>query len=253
MPPFVPGWAFYLDVDGTLLDHADHPQAVRVGPALLRLLEDLLGASGGSVALISGRAVADIDSLFAPLVFPAAGQHGTELRSASGALRHHTPPIEHLGRAAADIVRLVAAHAGLVFENKGMTLALHYRSAPQLRGVANREMRRIAAALGEEFELQEGKFVCEIKPSGKDKGTAILELMAEPPFAGRVPVFVGDDLTDEYGFAAVNGAGGHSVKVGPGATRAHWRLADAAAVLGWLGGYAARFGGRRATAPAAAR
>lgn len=246
MPPLAPGWAFYLDVDGTLLDHVDHPQAVRVEPGLLRLLRDLLDASDGSVALISGRSVAEIDILFAPLVFPAAGQHGTELRSSSGVRRLHRPPVKHLGRAAAEIVRLTAAHDGLVFENKGMTLALHYRMAPRLREVAESEMRRIAAALGEQFELQAGKFVYEIKPSGRNKGTAIVELGAEAPFAGRVPVFIGDDQTDEYGFDVVNGMGGHSVKVGFGVTRARWRLNDAASVQNWLSEYVSRFGGKRA-------
>ncbi len=250
LPPLSPGMAFFLDVDGTLLDHAEHPQAVRVGPALLRLLDDLYATSGGAVALISGRSIEDINRLFAPRVFPAAGQHGTELRLASGTLRRHTPSIDKLGRAAAGIVHLTAAHEGLIFENKGMTLALHYRMAPELRNLAGSALRGIAASLGEEFELQEGKFVYEIKPSGKDKGTAITEFMVEAPFAGRVPVFVGDDLTDEYGFDAVNVLGGHSVKVGPGPTRARWRMDDAASVLSWFGEFVGRFGRGRATAMA---
>lgn len=243
MPPFAAGWAFFLDVDGTLLEHAGHPREVRVEPQHLRLLERLLAAAGGAVALISGRSVADIDGLFSPLVVPLAGQHGNERRSAMGAVQRHAPPLEQLGRAAADIVRLTAAHAGLVFENKGMSLALHFRQAPELHALVERETRRIAAALGEEFELQGGKFVFEIKPSGKDKGSAIADFMDESPFAGRVPVFLGDDLTDEYGFALVNRLRGHSVKVGRGKTQAHWRLADAAAVRRWLGDYAKRFGG----------
>lgn len=251
MPPFAAGWAFFLDVDGTLLEHAGHPREVRVEPRHLRLLERLLAAAGGAVALISGRSVADIDGLFSPLVVPLAGQHGNERRSANGAVQRHAPPLEQLGRAAADIVRLTAAHTGLVFENKGMSLALHYRRAPELRALAERELRAIAADLGDEFELQEGKFVLEIKPGGKDKGTAIAEFMAESPFAGRLPVFIGDDLTDEYGFALVNRLGGHSVKVGPGETQARWRLADAAAVRRWLGEYVARFG--RADSARAAR
>jgi len=247
LPPLLPGMAFFLDVDGTLLDYAEQPQAVCVGPALLRLLGDLLAASGGALALISGRSIEDIDRLFAPIMFPMAGQHGTELRLASGALRRHTPSIDKLGRAAADIVHLTAAHEGLVFENKGMTLALHYRMSPKLRDLSARAMRGIAASLGDEFELQEGKFVYEIKPSGKDKGTAIIEFMDEAPFAGRVPVFVGDDQTDEYGFDAVNALDGHSVKVGSGATRARWRLDDASSVLAWLDEFIGRFGLGRIT------
>lgn len=249
MPPFAAGWAFFLDVDGTLLEHADHPQAVRAGSDLRVLLEGLTAAAGGAVALISGRSVEDIDRLFAPLRLPAAGQHGTERRSAGGAVQRRAPPLERLARAAADLVRLTAAHDGLVFENKGMTLALHYRQAPQLHGLAEREMRSAAAALGDEFELQSGKFVFELKPSGKDKGSAIAEFMAEVPFAERVPVFLGDDLTDEYGFDVVNGFGGHSIKVGLGESHARWRLADAAAVRRWLAAYAEQCARLRAGAP----
>jgi trehalose 6-phosphate phosphatase len=246
MPPFARDWAFFLDIDGTLLEYAPHPQEVRVGSELLELLERLHAAAGGAVALVSGRSVQDIDNLFAPLAFPAAGQHGTERRTLDGSVRLHTPPLEDLGRAAADIVHLTAAHSGLVFENKGMTLALHYRLAPGLRTLAERAMRIIAAGLGDGFELQTGKFVVEIKPSGKDKGSAIAEFAAEPPFAGRRPVFIGDDLTDEPGFEVVNRAGGHSVKVGPGITRARWHLFDAAAVRRWLASYADQFAPRGA-------
>ena len=215
---------------------------------LLDLLERLRAAAGGALALVSGRSVEDIDTLFAPLVVPAAGQHGTERRTADGTIRRHAPSIESLGRAAAEIVRLTAAHSGLVFENKGMTLALHYRLAPGLSVLAEREMRAIAAGLGDAFELQTGKFVMEIKPSGKDKGSAIAEFAAEAPFAGRRPVFIGDDLTDEPGFEVVNRAGGHSVKVGPGVTRARWHLFDAAAVRRWLAAYVAHFGAEDAKA-----
>jgi trehalose 6-phosphate phosphatase len=237
MPPFAADWAFFLDVDGTLLEYAARPQAVRVDAELLDLLQRLHAVAGGALALISGRSVGDIDNLFAPLTLPAAGQHGTERRTADGTMHRHAPPIENLGRAAAEIVRLTAAHSGLVFENKGMALALHYRLAPALRAHAEREMRAIAAGLGDAFELQTGKFVVEIKPSGKDKGSAIAEFASEAPFAGRMPVFIGDDLTDEPGFEVVNRAGGHSVKVGPGITRARWHLFDAAAVRRWLAQY----------------
>lgn len=235
LPALSADMAFFLDVDGTLMDYAEHPQAVRVGVPLLNLLDNLRVASGGALALISGRSIEDIDKLFAPLVLPAAGQHGTELRTAAGVIQRHTPPIDMLGKAAAEIVRLTAAHEGLVFENKGMTLALHYRMAPQLENLVERAMRGIAASMGTEFGLQVGKCVYEIRPSGKDKGTAIAEFMALAPFINREPVFVGDDLTDEYGFDVVNALGGYSVKVGPGKTGAYWQLDNAAAVLAWLG------------------
>lgn len=241
MPPFAPDWAFFLDVDGTLVEYASHPQEVRVGKELLALLGRLHAATEGALALVSGRSAADIDALFAPLALPVAGQHGTERRSADGAIHRHAPPLEKLGSAAGSLVRLTAAHSGLVLENKGMTLALHYRLAPGLRPLVEREMRALAADLGDAFELQTGKFVMELKPSGRDKGSAIAEFAAEAPFAGRRPVFIGDDLTDEPGFEVVNRAGGHSVKVGPGITRAHWHLFDAAAVRRWLADYAAAY------------
>lgn len=241
MPPFAADWAFFLDIDGTLLEYAAHPKEVLVSADLLEMLGTLREATGGAVALISGRSVEDVDQLFAPFAFPVAGQHGTERRGADGSVRRHAPPLDRLGRAAADIVRLTAAHSGLVLENKGMTLALHYRLAPALRALAEREMRAIVAELGDAFELQSGKFVVEIKPGGKDKGSAIGEFAAEAPFAGRRPVFIGDDLTDEPGFDVVNRLGGHSVKVGPGITRARWHLFDAAAVRRWLASYAGQF------------
>jgi trehalose 6-phosphate phosphatase len=249
MPPFAADWAFFLDIDGTLLDFAARPHEVKVEAGLLELLDRLRAAAGGALALVSGRSVEDIDKLFAPLVLPAAGQHGTERRGAAGTVRRHAPPVERLGRAAADLVRLTAAHTGLVLENKGMTLALHYRLAPALRALAEREMRAVAAALGDAFELQSGKFVVEVKPSGKDKGSAIAEFAAEPPFAGRRPVFIGDDLTDEPGFDLVNRMGGHSLKVGPGITRARWHLFDAAAVRRWLTSYAEQFAPHAAGTP----
>lgn len=238
-PPALSGdIALFLDLDGTLLEHEPHPQAVSVSAGLLRLLGELRRACGGALALISGRAIADIDRLFAPLIVPAAGQHGMELRLPSGAQHRHMPDTATLRRAASAIELVTAAHPGLLFEDKGMSLALHYRHAPQMRDTLARAMRNIRASLGDGFVLQEGKFVFELKPSGRDKGTAIVEFINEAPFAGRLPVFVGDDLTDEHGFEAVNALGGHSVKVGPGESHARWRLADTTAVLAWLEDYA---------------
>lgn len=239
-PPFGADWALFLDVDGTLLDHAERPDAVRPGAAEVRLLEALGLACGGALALISGRAVADLDAMFAPLALPAAGQHGIERRDAAGALHRHALPSQALRRAAARIGEFAARHRGLVFEDKGDNLALHFRMAPQLAGAAEAALGEAAATLGAGFELLRGKMVVELKPSGRDKGSAIGEFMREPPFAGRRAVFVGDDQTDEYGFGVVNRLGGYSVKVGAGASTARYRLADAAAVRAWLARWAAR-------------
>jgi len=247
-PRSTDSWAFFLDIDGTLLEHADRPDAVRADPAVLQLLAGLRAAAGGALALISGRPVADIDALFAPLRFPAAGLHGVERRDALGRLHGHALPEKPLRRAAARLAAFAARHHGLLFEDKGLNLALHYRQAPQLEEAAHGIAAAVVAELGEGIEIQRGKMVIEIKPGGRDKGTAIEEFMAEVPFVGRLPVFVGDDTSDEYGFGNVNRIGGHSIKVGPGPSIARWRLADAAAVREWLGGYVA-WAGARATRP----
>lgn len=240
-PPPAADWAFFLDVDGTLLEHADTPDAVRVDDPMRALLADLRVGAGGALALISGRSVADLDRLFAPLALPAAGQHGAERRDGAGAFHRHAFDPAPVRRAAGRIGAFAARHTGLVFEDKGLNLALHYRLAPQLAHEVEALMREIASALGDAFELQRGKMVLELRVGGRDKGTAIEAYMSEPPFRGRVPVFVGDDLTDEFGFGVVNRLGGVSVKVGEGPSQARWRIADAAAVRAWLGEWAARF------------
>jgi trehalose 6-phosphate phosphatase len=122
----------------------------------------------------------------------------------------------------------------LIVENKGESVALHYRQAPRLAGYAHRLMRKIQAAHGADLMIQKGKRVVELKPAGADKGHAIRALMLEPPFAGRTPVFVGDDVTDEAGFRLVNSMGGHSIKVGPGKSEAKWRLRHVSDVRRWL-------------------
>jgi trehalose 6-phosphate phosphatase len=229
-----PGWAFFLDVDGTLLEYADHPGGVQVSPELAETLARLVDASAGAVALISGRAVSDVDRLFAPLVFPAAGQHGAERRRADGIYHRHPVLADGLRRVAGELAGFTARHPGVLLEDKGMSVALHFRLRPELRESVESEVSRVAGALGAAWTCQPGRQVYEIRPGGRDKGTAIADFMAEPPFAGRVAVFVGDDLTDEQGFTVVNRHGGLSVKVGAGETAAGWRLLDAEAVRQWL-------------------
>jgi trehalose 6-phosphate phosphatase len=240
-PPFARDWCFFLDIDGTLVEFAERPDAVLIDAGLKTLLRRLRRAARGAVALISGRAVADIDHLFAPLRFAAAGQHGIERRDEVGELQIHAAPAAKLGEAADHLKRLVAKYPGLVFENKGTTLAMHYRLAPHLEAQVVASMAEQCRLLGGGFELLTGKMLLEIKPGGKHKGTAIAEFMQEPPFRKRLPVFIGDDATDEYGFALVNSLQGHAVKVGAGPTAANWRLADAANVRAWLKAYADRY------------
>ena len=232
MPPFRPDWAFFLDLDGTLFEIRSTPQAVRRDAEEVGLVSRLHEAAQGAVALISGRALASVDALFRPLTLCAAGQHGAERRNAEGFVKRiDLPPLD---KAIAAISSFAARHEGLLFENKGLSLALHYRLAPHLAEAAHAAVHEAAAALGPAVEVQRGKMVAELRPAGCDKGVAIEQFMREPPFAGRVPIFIGDDLTDEHGFEVVNQLGGHSVKVGEGPSAARWRLETPAAVRAWL-------------------
>jgi len=235
--------AFFLDIDGTLLDIADHPRQVRVDDELVGLLEALGRAAQGALAIISGRPAADIDRLLANPRVCVAGQHGAERRDFSGTMHRHAVPLAALKEARRRFKAMAAKHPALVLEDKGVNLALHFRTAPGLRAEVLDAARTLAAELGGAFEVQLGKMVVELRPSGKDKGVAIAEFMDEAPFRGRTPVFVGDDLTDEFGFALVNRIGGHSVKVGEGESAARWRLPDSAAVRAWLAAFVERTGG----------
>jgi len=234
MPPFSRRWAFFLDLDGTLLEIEETPDAVGIGPGEKSLLEKLVAGAGGAVAVISGRALARIDQILAPLVLPAAGQHGAERRDAMGVRHRHRFPANVLRPVAVGIRSFAAQHQGLVFEDKGASVALHYRKAPQLARAAQAAVRAAAGQLGEQVEVQDGKMVVELKPAGCDKGKAITQFMQEAPFAGRQPVFIGDDVTDEYGFRVVNAMGGHTIKVGDGPSAARWRLENPASTRAWL-------------------
>lgn len=227
-------WAYFLDVDGTLIDIADRPDAIRVDTALLDLITQLHRASGGAVALVTGRSLSDLDHHLGPLRLPLAGQQGLERRDASGRLWIHAAPPAAKVSIKEALAPVLARHPGLLLEDKGLTLALHYRQAPRLAAYAHRLMGRLALLAGPDLELQPGKRVAEIKPAGFDKGTAVAEYLSEPPFRGRRPVFIGDDLNDEHGFAEVNRLDGVSIKVGKGTSCARFRLADVAAVHRWL-------------------
>jgi len=232
MPPFARNWAWFLDIDGTLLDIADRPEDVKVKARDLKLLQDMHDAACGALALVSGRTIAVLDQLFHPLSVPIAGQHGAERRDAAG--RRHRHPVPSLRGVSHRISRFARDHEGLVVENKGQSVALHYRLAPQLARAAHAAVRAAAEDAGPAVEIQDGKMVYEVKAAGCDKGKAIAEFMREAPFAGRVPVFLGDDLTDELGFRVVNELGGHSIKVGEGASGARWRLGDPGEARAWL-------------------
>ena len=190
-PPLSQDCALFLDLDGTLLDLASTPERVRVGPDIAALLPALAGALDGAIALITGRAIVDVDRLFPAMTLPVAGQHGCERRAADGTRHVHAPANTGIESLRDGMDRLAARYPGLLLEDKGSTLAVHYRRAPRLAGYVHRAVRarlKMAIAAGATLQLQTGKGVVEIKPDGRDKGTAILDFMAEPPFAGRTPV-----------------------------------------------------------------
>lgn len=234
MPAPNPHWAFFFDVDGTVVDLAPSPSLVRLDEELHALLRRLHQAAGGALALVSGRTIEGVDAIFTDSPLPVAGQHGLERRDARGTVTRFAADASELCAVKSSLAQDVARHPGLLMEDKGMSLALHYREAPRLGSYVSRAMRLARERMGTGYELQRGKFVVELKPSVMNKGRAVRAYMAEAPFQDRLPVFIGDDATDEHGFEAVNALGGLSIKVGAGASRACFRLADVVAVKSWL-------------------
>lgn len=235
LPAWDSCWALFLDVDGTLLEIMERPDDVRAAPRLRRLLATAADALGGALALVSGRSIASLDTVFDPLRLPAAGLHGLERRDADGRVHYPTGYARRIAAARSTLLEFVQSAPGLLLEDKGAALALHYRGAPALEAECRRRIGLAREAAGEDFHVQHGKMVYELKPSGRDKGTAVTDFMAEPPFRGRRPVFVGDDVTDEDGFRAVNALGGTSIRVGHSdESAAHRVAADVAAILDWL-------------------
>lgn len=225
--------ALFLDFDGTLVHFADRPEDVEVPDSLRSSLIRASERLGGAVALVSGRSVSSLDQLLAPLRLPAAGVHGLEFRTG-----------EEVERNESEMLRLTAAReviaadldplSGISVEDKGGAIVLHYRTAPAAEGHA-RELARRAAAADAGLVAVDGHAIAEIRPRAITKAGAIQRFLRRPPFAGRRPVFAGDDVTDEDGFAAVQEAGGYGVKVGSGDTCARYGLEDVAAMRSWLG------------------
>jgi trehalose 6-phosphate phosphatase len=237
-PPTIgPQSAVFLDVDGTLLKIAPRPELVRVPVELPALISRLAEQRQGALALISGRPLVQLDQFFRPWHGAAAGLHGIERRRADGALDYI---LDSTVAAALDAIRprlvaLATPESGVILEDKGGTLALHYRAAPE----RETEIRSHAAALeqetGEALRVITGKMVVEFQPRGVNKGRAIAAFLAEQPFFGRLPVFAGDDRTDEDGFVEIRHRRGIAVRVGsPCETAANYRLPSVEAVLDWL-------------------
>jgi len=207
--------AILLDIDGTLLDLAPTPREVWVPPGLSITLNRLLEKTSGALALVSGRSLNDIDLIFAPDQYPVVGGHGAEMRLTADreAVATHAPPMDkELKRRLAAIAKL---SPGILLEDKGYSLALHYRLAPHAEKAIHEAVSLIRADLpNAPIEVLPGKCVCEIKHSGFTKATGVRELMTHEPFKGRRPIFIGDDVTDEVVFAIVPEYGGLAFSVG---------------------------------------
>jgi trehalose 6-phosphate phosphatase len=206
--------AILLDVDGTILDIAASPQEVWVPKGLRPTLTRLVESTGGALALVSGRTINDIDLLFTPLQLPAIGVHGAEMRlNGQGEVQARVVPLSKpLKRRLATVAEL---GPGILVEDKGFSLALHYRLAPDKGPAVLDAIGEICASAPEEpVEILPGKLVVDVKPAAVNKGTAVSELMRHRPFAGRRPIFIGDDTTDLAVFGVIPRLGGQAYSVG---------------------------------------
>ena len=234
LPRITPDSALFLDVDGTLLDIAARPDAARVPPGLREDLAVLAHRLGGALALVSGRSIASLDRLFKPLFLPVAGQHGAELRRAPGDPVWRLPQAVDFEQLRAPLERFAASWPGILIEWKGQSVALHCLAAPGSRG----ELGAVLADLvskADGIELMDSRSGFDLKPLMVSKGSAIEWFLGEPPFRGRVPVFAGDDVTDEGGFAVVLQRRGYAIRVGnAGQSMAQLRVALPADFRDWL-------------------
>jgi len=233
--PHLSETAILLDIDGTLLDLAPTPREVWVPPGLAKTLNRLLARTSGALALVSGRSLNDIDLIFAPEQFPGVGGHGAEMRVSmdSESVATHAPPMDkELKRRLAAIAKL---SPGILLEDKGYSLALHYRLAPHAEKAIYEAVSLIRADLpNAPIEVLPGKCVCEIKHSGFTKATGVLELMNHEPFKGRRPFFIGDDVTDESVFAIMPDLHGLSFSVGRRAKGVAGHFDEPSDVREWL-------------------
>jgi trehalose 6-phosphate phosphatase len=225
--------AILLDVDGTILDVSPTPQSVRVPPELPEVLLRLWQRAGGAVAFVSGRPIDDLDRIFSPLQLPSIGGHGAEMRLAADRAPTRAPALDaELKRRLARIAEL---DPGILVEDKGYSLALHYRLAPEKETIVRKSAGLICSEWpAGEIELVPGKAMIEIKHAGFGKASAVRELMTHPPFAGRRPVFIGDDVTDQGVFDAMPEFKGIAISVGERRPAVDYCFEHPADVRGWL-------------------
>jgi trehalose 6-phosphate phosphatase len=226
--------ALFLDLDGTLLEFADVPDGATPSTRLRELLRRFAALEDYAVAFVSGRTIDALDGLLSPHRFPLAGVHGNERRGFHGGTDRPIAAGVILNSVRARLREFEAQNPGVMLEEKQIGMALHFRRRPDLADAVHNLGLELAQSLPPALELLHGKMLIEIKPAGLDKGKAINAFMQEEPFAGRTPVFIGDDVTDEPGFRTVNALGGLSIKVNNGPTAAHWRLPSVDAVLAYL-------------------
>jgi trehalose 6-phosphate phosphatase len=239
-PPADPDWALFLDFDGTLVEIADRPDAVRVPADLGRTLQAVKDRLGGAMAIVTGRAIDVIDGFLAPDRFDVAGLHGAEHRL--GGELFPCRPEDHpdLRQAIEDLEERFAFEPGVLIEDKGCSVAVHWRLAPEAEDFASDTIKEMAAALGSRYRLQLGKAVAEVLPARATKGGIIQYLLTQAPYRDRRPIFIGDDLTDEHAFEVVDSLDGISIRVGPGSTRARYRVAAPSALRTLLARWASR-------------
>ena len=216
MPVILPGpgeCSLMLDLDGTLLDIAPTPAEVRVAPGLAEALLALREALGGALAVVTGRPIEQVDALLPGVPYAVAGEHGGAIRHGPGGEVRRAvlpdPPVEWVMAAA----RVVEAYPGALLEQKQRGFVLHYRANPAAGPPLREAAERIIAPLQHSFQLMPALMAWEVRPRGADKGSAVLALASEPPFIGRRPVFIGDDVTDEDGMAAARTLGGAGLRV----------------------------------------
>jgi trehalose 6-phosphate phosphatase len=223
----------FLDLDGTIVDIVEHPDATRVKASTLRLLEKLSESFGRALAVISGRDIPVIDRLLHPLVLPVAGVHGLRRRDASGIV--HATETRDFKHITFVLEKIMGDEPGVVIERKPGAVAVHYRLRPDLE-------RRCCEIVSEVMEqrpdlkLLHGKMVFEIAQAGADKGAVIGAFLSEAPFQGRAPIFAGDDVSDESGFCEVNAREGISIKVGQERSAARFHAANVQELEDWLHG-----------------
>lgn len=235
--PFSRNWALFLDIDGTILELAETPGQVVVTGQLRELVQYLNIAMDRAFALVSGRSLSNIDALFKIQGLSAAGLHGVECRTAYDGVTHVQSVDEYVMRSFRGRLRAYTErYPGLVLEDKKLSIAIHFRRASNLQADVEKILRETIAG-HDSFHIQHGKMMAEIKPRGSNKGLAVRRFMQTPPFHRRIPVFIGDDITDEDGFRAVNELGGISIKVGCDNSSAGCCLRQPAEVINWLEAY----------------